>query len=155
MKSPDPYSLSCKVLEDCAFRRVWSIFSDEWWVQSWAHVSKLELSLSQVFLSDNAVISVIQWVRFVFLTPDSFSAFSESSHCCCWVYQSQEIQQFSSMSCFTGARCAEVFTENLMVKSTVSIGLVRVEALVQSDKSPQQGGFSLHWWGSLQVTVIL
>ena len=37
------------VLEDCAFVRVWSIFSGEWWVQTWIHVSKLEPSPSRVF----------------------------------------------------------------------------------------------------------
>lgn len=97
---------------DCIFSKVQNIFNGLWWVQSWSHTSKLEHGLFQVFLSENAIVSVPKWVWFIFLTTNAYFAFSESSPCCCRVFQSQNTQQFSSKSCFTGARCVEIFSGN-------------------------------------------
>lgn len=112
IKSPNSYLFPWTALGTAFLRRVQNIFNGVWWVQSWSHTSKLEHGLFQIFLSENAVVSVPNWVWFIFLTTNAYFTFSESSPCCCRVFQSPNTQQFSSKSCFTGARCVEVFSGN-------------------------------------------
>lgn len=61
------YLLSWMALGTAFSGRVQNIFNGLWWVQSWSHTSKLEHGLFQVFLSENAVVSVPKW--FIFSLP--------------------------------------------------------------------------------------